>query len=145
MRSSRQRSAGNPTPFDPIEFYNLSKSLANNTDEACLRTAVGRAYYAIHLYAKSLPKIEAEIRTLANTQNTQNTLRSHEIVIQAVQNLETASTATATSEKFKALKRLRVTADYYMLPHSIGERDWSANYKRAQILADDLLVELYKL
>lgn len=41
-------------PFDPLDFLSLAESLVagSQPDEAQLRTAVGRAYYAVFLRAR---------------------------------------------------------------------------------------------
>jgi len=44
--------------FNPNEFLRLANELARNTDdEASLRSAVGRAYYAVFLQAGFAPKV----------------------------------------------------------------------------------------
>jgi uncharacterized protein (UPF0332 family) len=38
--------------FDALDFLDLAKELKSATDEAKIRTSIGRAYYAAFLYAR---------------------------------------------------------------------------------------------
>lgn len=52
-----------PSPFNPLTFLDLARRL-NHDDEAELRTAIGRAYYAIRL--RTQQSLEAGGRMLSD-------------------------------------------------------------------------------
>src|SRR3712207_730644 len=47
-----------PQPFDPLRFLNLADELpAESSDDAWLRSAVSRAYYAMYLIARDWVRV----------------------------------------------------------------------------------------
>jgi hypothetical protein len=110
-------------PFDPLDFLGLAGRLASPTaGEAELRTAVNRTYYALFLTARDRIGITG-------------TSHVHRRVIAEVQN----RTNKGTADQLKALRRLRTTADYEMLPSDPSMRNWQANFSRAHQIASHLL------
>ena len=101
--------------FDPQRFLILAGQLGNSTDEASLRAAVSRAYYAIFLIARD------KLRVGGN---------SHGAVIQATQTAH-----KATGDQLSSLFALRVLADYDLDPQDPGRRNWTANWQRAHHIA----------
>ena len=115
-------------PFDPLRFYELASSLADQSpDEACLRTAVGRAYYAVFLIAQDRFGISPECR------------RVNKLTIQKVKKAD-----FATGDKLGRLKGLRVQADYYLIPSREYE-DWKKNWARAKSLVQDILSRIQSM
>lgn len=114
-----------PQPFDPLGFLKVAQDLASVGGEAQLRAAVGRAYYALFLLARG--------RTGAYP--TSKNQSAHSVVISAVG----ASRGFAVANELNQLKKLRITADYELMPTKPGEQDWAKNWARAQWLVGRLL------
>src|SRR2546427_13117630 len=109
-------------PFDPARFLALARALAvAPTDEARLRTAVGRAYYAVLLATRDHLGITA-------------TEGIHGLTIREAKNR-----SRGYGDQLDSFRRLRSRADYEMLPHDPTQRDWVANWTRADVLAGRLL------
>lgn len=112
-------------PFDPRDFLVVAQNLALSPSEASLRTAVGRAYYAIamaawvHMYGTSPVKV------------------NHRKIEKASQ-----KAGTTARDQFKALLRLRVEADYYTIPSDPSLADWQHNWEQAEGNAAALLPKI---
>lgn len=114
-------------PFDPLAFLRVARELAlPEGEEAKLRTAVGRTYYALFLIA----------RERTGTRGRKNV---HQRVINA---LRRRRAYRSTADQLDALRRLRVVADYQLLPENPADRDWTRNWSRAQALVDRVLPRL---
>jgi uncharacterized protein (UPF0332 family) len=90
------------SPFDPAEFYRVASELnaTHASDEAYLRTAIGRSYYAcFHLARSGLER---------NGRWTAGTLNAHERVAQELR----ARGRHAMANGLRSLRRLRERADY---------------------------------
>ena len=112
------------TAFDPLKFFNLAQELAKEEgDEAKLRTAVGRAYYALFLFAKE--------KTGARG--------NHEQIIMTIKR---RSGYKATGDQLGALHRLRIVADYQVVPIEEENKDWKDNWEKAQLLSERILPKL---
>lgn len=83
-------------PLDPRQFLMMASRVAEFRDEASLRTAVGRAYYAAFLVAKEKTGVTRGERI-------------HGLVINAVASRPGFPRPAREMEK---LRRLRVAADY---------------------------------
>ena len=117
-------------PFDPLEFLRLARRLAEQgTGERELRTAVGRAYYALFLVARDRTSVTA-------------TQGVHRAVNRAVR-LRHGHRSTAS--QLNSLKRLREVADYEELPVDPSQRDWVVNWQRADTIATHILPRLQSL
>ena len=115
--------------FDPLCFLELAYSLADqSSDEACLRTAVGRAYYTVFLVARDRSGIPPGVRSV------------HGATIQKVKR-----THRATGEKLDRLRRLRVEADYYLIPSRPKYEDWKKNWARASGLVQNILPRIQSM
>jgi hypothetical protein len=103
------------TPFEPSEFLTLARSLAkDSTDEAALRTAVGRAYYGVFLLLRDrfgvvqTEGVHAEVRYRLKRYDSD------------------------LGDSFDSLLKLRRAADYEMLPEQERDRDWAVNWQRVE-------------
>lgn len=115
-------------PLDPLAFLSLARELANRDgEEAELRTAVGRAYYALFLIAREKIGIRGPRKI-------------HTRVIDA---LKKRRAYRSTADQLDALRRLRTVADYQLLPDDQADRDWTRNWSRAQALVDRVLPRLH--
>jgi len=112
--------------FDPLSFLTLGRQLAQQSGgEAHLRTAVGRAYYALYLYTrlKVLKKAYASHRkvfTLARQKDKQE--------------------GTAVADKLNDLYDLRKLADYHFEP--VPYSDWKHVWSRARSIVDHILPQM---
>lgn len=114
-------------PFNPLAFLNLARELANrDDDEARLRTAVGRAYYALFLVGREKTGIRGRRDV-------------HNKVIKAVKQ---RPGYRSTADELGALRRLRTVADYDLFPGDPADRNWTHNWSRAQALVDRVLPRL---
>ena len=115
--------------FDPLRFLELACSLADqSSDEACLRTAVGRAYYTVFLIARDRSGIQPTRRSV------------HWATIDKVK-----KTHRATGEKLDRLRRLRVEADYYLMPNRPANEYWEKNWARASGLVQNILPRIQSM
>ncbi|MBI3801373.1 MAG: hypothetical protein HY268_30920 [Deltaproteobacteria bacterium] len=115
-----------PEPLDPLTFLRVAQELARQRDEAALRTAIGRAYYALFLVARDKTGVTS-------------TRAVHTEVIRAVRK---RPGYRAVADQFDALRRLRVVADYQLLPDDPALRDWPSNWVKAQALINHILPKL---
>jgi len=107
-------------PFAPALFLALARTLANQpTDEARLRTAVSRAYYAVFLTARDRLRVPGT---------------GHAAVLQA-----TRASHRAAGYQLDALYQLRVLADYNLDPADPTRTNWQTNWTRADALAARLM------
>jgi uncharacterized protein (UPF0332 family) len=120
-----------PNQFDPTAFLQVAQELAAAGEERRLRTAVGRAYYAIFLLARE--------RTGAYP--TDRNHSAHSLVLAAVSSRKGFRVANELNQ----LKKLRITADYQLLPVKTSDQDWARNWSGAQWLIDRLLPEILSI
>lgn len=113
-------------PLEPLAFLRVAQELAREGDEAALRTAIGRAYYALFLMARDKTGVTS-------------TRAVHTEVIWAVRK---RPGARAIVDQLDALRRLRIIADYQLLPDDPAMRDWPSNWIKAQALVNHLLPKL---
>jgi hypothetical protein len=109
-------------PFDPREFGALAERLAASPDagEAELRTAVGRAYYAVFLQARD----RLGIRGARNI---------HHRVIAALKHRDPAA-----GNQLARLEDLRGVADYEMIVADPFRSDWASNWAFAKAYAEHI-------
>lgn len=108
--------------FDPRVFFLVAKSLGSGSpDEAALRTAVGRSYYAAFLVARDKLGLTSERD------------RVHYKVESALKRLNLAQ-----GQKLGQLKRHRVEADYKLATTA----NWNNVWQEASSLSNDLLTKL---
>jgi hypothetical protein len=94
--------------FDPRQYLSLAENvLAARADEAALRSAVSRAYYAAFLVAREY----IDDRGITGRPRSGRRLGSHERVIFSVGAIPDASSVTMRNLLF-GLRRLRTNADY---------------------------------
>jgi hypothetical protein len=108
--------------FMPIDFLAVARDLANRSqDEATLRAAIGRAYYAVFLTARDKAHI-------------QGTDGLHVRVKNAIKTRDYIAAAA-----FKSLGDLRVEADYVTVTRDPTYQDWLANWRLADHYATELV------
>ena len=115
------------SPLDPQEFLRVADFLgAQGNQQAELRTAVGRTYYALFLLARA----KAHVRSGDQI---------HHLVITELKKIPGYR---PVGEQLDRLRRLRVVADYQMLPSDPHYRDWNQNWAMAQAIARRILPRL---
>lgn len=115
-------------PFNPTEFFALAQQLATPpTTEARLRTAVGRAYYAVLIATRDRLAITA-------------TEGVHGLTVREAKNRY-----RSYGDQLDSFRRLRTKADYNMLPTDPALPDWPALWNRADALAKRLLGQVASL
>lgn len=126
--------------FNPTEFFLLANHLAaNNSNEAGLRTAVGRVYYAAYLIALYHLYPDGRIPRSRIRHQPTNRRGSHATVIDDVVDRD-----SALGTKLNALMELRVQADYRLVPEA-GYQDWNVNWQQADVLVKQLLPRLARM
>lgn len=113
-------------PLDPLEFLDLAQVLGSQEGEAELRTAVGRAFYAILLIAREKTGVRGRRKIYKRVRKTLAKRRGY----------------LSTAGQLAKLARLRYVADYELLPESEADRDWARNWSTAQDLANHILPRL---
>lgn len=114
-------------PFDPLLYLRLAWELASQDGtEVKFRTAIGRAYYALFLLA----------RTKSNVTGAEDV---HKRVGSVVSNKPGYS---IMGSQLRTLHRLRVEADYYLTPSDAAFEDWERNWKDAEHLVNAILPKL---
>jgi hypothetical protein len=116
-------------PFDPVAFLDTAKDLAKREEESLLRTAIGRAYYATFLVAREKTGIKDKDRV-------------HSKVIRA---LKGNRSHMALGSQLDKLRRLRVVADYEMLPDNPSDRNWRQNWITTESIVTHILPKLKKI
>ncbi len=114
--------------FNPMKFLEVAIKLAENGDEANLRTAVGRAYYAVFLVTRDKLGIKA-------------TEDSHKKVLEALHKRNHIT----LKDQLKAVRDLRTVADYEMIPENENCRNWETNWIRQKAFIDKLLPQVNAL
>jgi hypothetical protein len=110
-------------PFEPSRFLVLAKELGcQPTDEARLRSAVGRAYYSIFLIAREKTGVPHKRNVHARTHAA----------------LKKMPGCRMAGDMLSKLSRLREVADYELLPKDPLHKDWTQNWSHAQQLADQI-------
>ncbi len=115
--------------FDPHDFLEAATSLAASSDEALLRTAVGRAYYSVFLVARDRLGVVQEEGAHAEVRS----------------RLTRRNNGGRIAEQLKRLYELRTTADYNLDPQDPDYQNWSDNWQRALGWANKLMPIVEKL
>ncbi len=114
------------TQFDPEQFFRLAEELGlRDDDEAALRAAVGRAYYACVLLA-------------AQVTGTGWKTGFHSQLARDLEEMDHRSLASYMG----VMRNLRDTADYSLVPENHRERDWERNWLEVQRNAQKALPRL---
>lgn len=108
-------------PFDPRDFLVLAGELATAPDESKQRTAMSRAYYAVHLYAREQLVARDEMTPTS-------TRRDHMLVIKALR-----VRGASDGDKVDKLRRWRIKADY-----RLGAQITSSRAQQAVAIAQDV-------
>lgn len=111
--------------FDPVRFLEVAEILGRDTnDQAGLRTAVGRAYWASFL--------EVRVRLGVRTR----TGKVHREVIGLLKKRDQAA-----GNQLDKLEELRTLADYEL----DQQHSWRSNWEMARLLANHILEGLRRL
>ncbi len=114
--------------FDPLRFLNLADELAtDDADEAALRVAIGRAYYAVFLLARMQTSVEGR----------------HQAHHRVRQELSPRSGRLAAL--LGTMSSYRDLADYDLQPANRQLRDWQRNWRNVRKNATEVLEELSRL
>ena len=114
--------------FDPLSFLRLADELVtDDADEATLRTAVGRAYYAVFLIARSRVSVHGRHNI-------------HERVRQAI-----SPESTRAASLLGSIAHVRFIADYELYPANPVYRNWRRNWERVRSDITKVLGELSTL
>ena len=114
--------------FDPMMFLQLADELATDTaDEAALRTAIGRAYYAVFLLARAQTSIQGR----------------HQAHHRVREELSPRSSRLAAL--LGTMSSIRLVADYDLQPSNPQIQDWRRNWRNIRENAAQVLDELDKL
>ena len=117
-------------PLDPLEFLGLARELGGRSEEAALRAAVGRAYYALFLLARE--KLGIPLTTADVHSHVARVLRGQPGFWKVASDL-------------RVLRALRNVADYQLMPDDPDDRDWSENWARAHRIVRRVLPKLQAL
>ena len=117
-------------PLDPLDFLTLARELGCRPDEAALRTAVGRAYYALFLLARERLGIP---------------LTTPDVHSQLARVLRGQPGYWKTAGDLRVLRALRNVADYQLLPDDPDDRDWAENWASAERIVRRVLPKLQAL
>jgi len=115
-------------PFDPLQFLELARELGKSDDQSKLRTAVGRAYYAVFLITRDKLSVVAGEKTHKEVFDTLYRRRKFTI-----------------RDQLMTLYDLRQIADYNMDPENDHCKNWKNNWVRQEKLADVLLPQIQRL
>lgn len=110
-------------PLDPLNFLAIAREVAVGGTDAHFRTAISRAYYCCFLIARDGIGVTG-------------TKDIHKRVITAIRGL---SGYWAVADELDNLRKLRVIADYQLVPMVPGWRNWHRNWARAQRIVNDIL------
>src|SRR5687768_7459635 len=114
--------------FDPLQFLRLADELASNdADEAALRTAIGRAYYAVFLVARKHTSVRGRHQ-------------AHHIVRE-----ELGSHSSRLAALLGTMASYRDLADYDLQPVNRQRQDWRRNWRLVRKNAIEVLDELSRL
>lgn len=115
--------------FDPSEFLRVANELAETVDdEARLRTAIGRAYYAVFLRARDKVGLRRHQRHI------------HGQVIGRLRD-----TDRSAADQLDKLETLRGEADYDLDVQDPLHNDWWTNWSSASQFATHILRRLNRL
>lgn len=116
------------TDFDPLEFLRLADALVtDDTDEAALRTAIGRAYYAVFLLARAKTGVQGR-------------RYAHERVREAISPVN-----GRLASLLGTISTTRDYADYELRPANKDFIDWTRNWERVRRNVTSVLEELSTL
>lgn len=128
----------NPGRFNPEEFLTVANHLANfSSDEAFLRAAVGRAYYAAYLL--SYQKVQ-QLRPGVLTGSALKKKGSHVLVVTTLRKLDRTA-----GDQLSKIKQHRQSADYHMEPRTSKVSDWNLQWAQTLAITNALIARLGKL
>jgi hypothetical protein len=113
--------------FDPHRFLDVADELGLSSEECKLRTAVGRAYFGLHLVARERLGIKSS-------------KDEHRLV-----KIDVIKQDAGAGHKLKALEKWRILADYLLLPPDESQANWQENWQEVQDLVRDILPRLAML
>ncbi|WP_293158326.1 MULTISPECIES: HEPN domain-containing protein [unclassified Microcoleus] len=96
--------------FDWSEYFNLAQELAGTSEEAKLRSAVSRAYYAVFCLARNYCRDIQQDPQLSG--NKAYKINPHQYVPQKFKNQSKSQTMIEIGEDLTRLRKMRNQADY---------------------------------
>lgn len=120
--------------INPLDYLPFARQLIDNSnrdDEISLRTAIGRAYYAVYLYAGS-----KYLQAKNNAPEIGSIIKSHARFIKELKRDQNVLFNTIGNQLFN-LKGYRETADYN-INDEVKRRMAEASYKQALRIKDNL-------
>lgn len=126
--------------FDPLEFAQYAqRSVLADQSEACLRTAVGRLYYAAFLTALWRLYPQGTIPRHRLEQQPTNRRSIHAVVVDDVRDR-----SFMAGTQLDRLRVLRVQADYHPSPEP-RYAEWTSNWQNASALCQSVLPSIQRL
>jgi hypothetical protein len=111
--------------FDPLDFLRLADALVtDDADEATLRTAIGRAYYAVFLLARAKTDVRGRRQV-------------HERVREAISPVNDRLAALLGT-----ISTVRYFADYELHPTNTNFTNWERNWEHVRRNVTSVLEEL---
>lgn len=114
--------------MDPTDFFKTAELLKTHTEEAHLRTSIGRSYYAAFLYFRE------RLRSLGLKKKNPN-LNAHAFVIQCL-GFSQVSEGSKASKYLHDLQQVREDADYH-LDKKLSPNDAADALVNARKVIDD--------
>jgi hypothetical protein len=114
--------------FDPLHFLALARELGESDDENKLRTAAGRAYYAVYLIARDRLGV----------------VQTNNAHAEVLTRLSRRGGTALQGQMFK-LMTLRQVADYQLSPDEESCKNWKNNWIRQEKLAERLLPQIERM
>lgn len=131
MSRSESRSPGltDNESFDPLDFLRVAAGVVpSETDQALLRMAIGRTYYALFLIARDRMDIT-----------------SHRSVHDAVSRELSAHGHGELASRLGQIRSVRELADYQIVPENPHWREWTWNWRYVRRIANGALNEMTNL
>ncbi len=115
--------------MEPSDFFNTAKMLKDKSEQAHLRTSIGRSYYAAFLHFREY------LRRIGLEKTKQPGREAHAFVIQCLQ-FSQVTECVQTSQYLRDLQQLREDADYH-LEMTFSQNDAEDAFSKAQKAIND--------
>lgn len=115
--------------MEPIEFLKTAELLKSQSEQAHLRTSVGRSYYAAFLFFRE------HLKTLGLEKTIQPSMGVHAFVTQCLQ-YSKVSECIKAAQYLRDLQQIREDADYH-IEKEFKQSDAEDAYARVKLLLND--------